>query len=81
MGMDFSTFVMSLASASMMGLGLAPRPDTGKQEVDLDWARQNIDLLEMIKEKTKNNLSEDEDKLMDQLLFECRSKYVEVSKK
>ena len=65
----------------MMGLGLAPRPDSGKTEVDLDMARQNIDLLEMIQGKTRNNLTQDEEKLLERVLFEVRSKFVEVSKK
>jgi len=77
---DFSTFVLSLASAAMMGLGLAPRPDTGKQTVDLTMARQNIDLLELFQQKTKNNLSAEEEKLLDRVLFEIRTKYLEVSK-
>ena len=81
MNIDFSTFTMSIASAAMMGLGLAPRPDSGKQEVDLELARQNISLLELLKEKTKNNLTSDEEKLLDRVLFEIRTKYVEVSKK
>lgn len=69
---------MSIASAAMMGLGLAPRPDTGKQEIDMDMAKQNIDLLGMIQEKTRNNLSPDEEKLLGRLLTECRTKYVEA---
>lgn len=81
MKIDFATFLMSIASAAMMGLGLAPNPQTGKNEVDLPFAKQNIDLLEIIKEKTKGNLTADEEKLMDQLLFESRSKYVEVTNK
>lgn len=81
MNIDFSTFLMSIASAAMMGLGLAPRPDTGKTEVDLEWARQNIDLLEMLQAKTKNNLSADETRLLEKLLLECRTKYVEESRK
>lgn len=77
---DFSTFVLSVASAAMMGLGLAPRPDSGKTQVDLDMARQNIDLLEMIQGKTRNNLTPDEDKLLDRVLYEVRTKFLEVSK-
>jgi hypothetical protein len=77
---DFTTFVLSIASAAMMGLGLAPRPDSGKQEVDLNLARQNIDLLEMIEQKTKNNLSAEEEKLLGRVLFEIRTKFLEVSK-
>lgn len=78
---DFPTFVLSIASAAMMGLGLAPRPDSGKTELDLDMARQNIDLLEMIQGKTKNNLTPDEEKLLERVMFEVRSKFVEVSRK
>jgi len=78
---DFPTFTLSIASAAMMGLGLAPRPDSGKTEVDLEMARQNIDLLEMIQGKTKNNLTSEEEKLLERVLFEVRTKFVEVSKK
>ena len=78
---DFPTFILSIASAAMMGLGLAPRPDSGKQDVDLALARQNIDLLEMLQQKTKNNLSVEEEKLLERVLFEIRTKYLEVSKK
>ncbi len=78
---DFPTFVLSVASAAMMGLGLAPRPESGKAEVDVEMARQNIDLLEMIQAKTKNNLNSDEEKLLDRVLFEVRTKFVEVSNK
>lgn len=78
---DFPTFVLSVASAAMMGMGLAPRPDSGKTELDLDMARQNIDLLEMIQKKTLKNLTPDEDKLMERVLYEVRTKFLEVSKK
>lgn len=77
---DFPTFVLSIASAAMMGLGLAPRPDSGKQEVDLELARQNIDLLDLIREKTKNNLTPEEEKMLERVLFEVRTKFLEVSK-
>lgn len=78
---DFPTFVLSVASAAMMGLGLAPRPDSGKTEVELDMARQNIDLLEMIQKKTVNNLSPEEAKLLERVLYEVRTKFLEVSQK
>lgn len=77
---DFSTFILSLASAAMIGLGLAPRPDTGKTSVDLEMARQNIDLLELMQQKTKGNLTADEEKMLDRVLYEIRTKYLEVSK-
>lgn len=78
---DFPTFILSVASAAMMGLGLAPRPDSGKTELDIEMARQNIDLLEMIQTKTRNNLTPDEEKLLERVLFEVRTKFLEVSKK
>lgn len=78
---DFTTFVLSVSSAAFMGLGLAPEPGSNKKELNLDLARHNIDLLEMIKEKTKGNLTVDEQRLVDQLLYETRMKFVEVSKK
>ncbi len=77
---DFPTFVLSIGSAAMVGLGLAPRPDTKKVEVDLNMARQNIDLLEMIQHKTKNNLDQEEQHLLDRVLYETRTKFLEVSK-
>lgn len=79
--LDFTTFVLSVSSAAFMGLGLAPRPGTNKPEMDLNLASQNIDLLELLKEKTKNNLSSEESKLLDNLLFETRMRFVEIQKK
>ena len=78
--LDFTTFVLSVSSAAFMGLGLTPRPGAEKSEVDLELARQNIDLLDLIKEKTRNNLSPEEQKLLDSLLFETRMRFVEVQK-
>lgn len=63
-----------------MGLGLAPRPGTSKPEVDLELARQNIDLLDLMKQKTRNNLTAEEEKLLDNLLFETRMRFVEAQK-
>jgi hypothetical protein len=77
---DFPTFVLSVGSAAMMGMGLAPHPDSGKQQVDLELARQNIDLLEMIQKKTANNLNAEEERLLDRILYEVRTKFLEVSK-
>lgn len=81
MSFDFSTFILSIASAAMMGLGLAPHPESGRQEVNLNIAKQNIDLLEMIQQKTKNNLSKEEETLLERVLFEVRTKFIEVNKK
>ena len=78
--LDFTTFVLSVSSAAFMGLGLTPRPGSEKAEVDLELARQNIDLLQLMKDKTKNNLTADEQKLLDSLLYETRMRFVETQK-
>ncbi len=78
--LDFTTFVLSVSSAAFMGLGMAPRPGATEPELDLELARQNIDLLELMKEKTRNNLSAEEAKLLESVLYETRMRYVEVRK-
>lgn len=77
---DFTTFILSISSAAFMGLGLRAKPDAKEPEVDLELAKQNIDLLELVKEKTKNNLTADEERLLDNLLFETRMGFIEVKK-
>lgn len=78
---DFTTFVLSIASAAYMGLGLVPSEPGKPVEPNGELAKQNIDLLEMIFEKTKGNRTADEDRLIEQLLFELRLRFVEFSKK
>ena len=75
--MDLTTFFLSISSAAYIGLGLVPPPDGGEPKVDLELARQNIDLLELMQEKTKGNRNPDEDHLIDQLLFETRMRFIE----
>jgi hypothetical protein len=77
---DFSTFVLSLSHSALMHLGQAPHPETGTVEKSLPLARQTIDLLGMLEEKTKGNLSGDEERLLSQILFDLRLRYVELSK-
>ncbi|RYZ69200.1 MAG: DUF1844 domain-containing protein [Proteobacteria bacterium] len=79
--MDLSTFFLSVASSAYMGLGMVD-PDSGmKPEINLDLARQNIDLLELLFEKTHGNRTPDEERLIEHLLYEVRMKYVEVKKR
>lgn len=77
---QFSTLVLSLASSSVMALGLEKNPQTDQFEKDLSVAQFNIDLLNVLREKTKNNLTQDEKHLLDSLLSDLQLKYVEVSK-
>ena len=76
----FSVLVTSIASAAAMSLGLAPNPQTGKTEPDRTMAKFNIDLLAVLKEKTKNNLTEDEQNLLNHLLQDLHLKFVQMNK-
>ncbi len=77
---DFAFFCYSMGSQAMVHLGLAPNPVSGETEPDLTQAKYTIDLLEMLKEKTEGNLSEDENKILMSLLFDLRMRYVERSR-
>ena len=77
---DFPTFIMSLSSSAFYHLGDMPDPTTGKKELNLPAVQQTIDMLNMLKEKTKGNLKEDESKLLEQLIYELQVKYVAKSK-
>ena len=77
---DFSTFIMSLTSSAFYHLGDMPDPSTGKKEVNLPAVQQTIDMLVMLREKTKGNLKEAEEKLIEQLIYELQVKYVAKTK-
>ena len=77
---DFSTFIMSLTSSAFYHLGDMPDPSTGKKEVNLPAVQQTIDMLIMLREKTKGNLKEHEKKLLEQLVYELQVKYVAKTK-
>jgi hypothetical protein len=76
---DFSTFVMSLSHSVLVNLGDAPDPE-GKRGVHLELARQTIDLLALLQEKTKGNLTGPEEQLLEQALTDLRLRYVEVAR-
>lgn len=78
--LDFATFILSLSHSALMHLGEAPHPDTNKIEANLQLAKQNIDLLGVLEDKTKGNLTGDEERLLAQVLFDLRMRYVERSK-
>src|SRR5688572_17376127 len=78
-GVDFSTFLMGLASSAVIHMGQTPHPETGKAEKDLVLARQSIELLSLLRVKTKGNLSADEEKFFDSLLADLRIRFVEAS--
>ncbi|PTL82757.1 DUF1844 domain-containing protein [Vitiosangium sp. GDMCC 1.1324] len=77
----FSTFLIGLASSALIHLGEAPNPETGRSERDLVLARQSLDLLGMLHEKTRGNLTPEEKQLFENLLADLRLRFVEASKR
>jgi hypothetical protein len=75
-GMNFASFLISLGTQAFMHLGDIPNPLTQQREKDLPAAKQMIDLLGMLQEKTKGNLDADEERLLQQLLLDLRLRYV-----
>lgn len=73
----FSTLLISIGSAAAMALGFAPNPTTGKTEKNKDMASFNIDLLLMLKDKTKNNLQADEEAFLNNLLNDLQLKFIQ----
>jgi len=78
---NFATFVISLSSSVLIHLGLVPDPLEGETRKELPLAKQTIDILAMLKDKTKGNLTPEEGELMEHLLFDLRMRYVEQSRK
>lgn len=78
---NFTSFLMGLASTALIHLGAAPHPETGQKQEDLVLARQSLDLLALLREKTRGNLSPDEERLFDGLLTDLRLRFVEAAKR
>ncbi len=77
----FSTFILSLSSSAAMNLGGYQDPVSGHVLKNLELAKQSIDILGLLHEKTKGNLSDEETSLLDSALYELRMRYVEEMKK
>ncbi len=75
---NFSTLVISLASSAVLAMGLEKNPHTNNYEKDLDLARFNIDMLNMLKEKTKGNLNDDEKQFIETVISDLQLKFVYV---
>lgn len=78
---NFSTFVISLSTQALMHLGEIPDPLSGKVQTDIPVAKQMIDIISVLREKTRGNLDQGEEGLMEDVLFDLRMKYVEAVKK
>lgn len=79
---DFATFVLSLGSSALLhlGEGEAEGPQGGSPPIDLALAKQTIDIIAMLEEKTRGNLTEAESKLVQTLLYDLRLKWVDAQK-
>jgi hypothetical protein len=78
---DFSTFVFSLFSSALIQLGDMEDPITGKMDPNLTSAKQTIDIIDILREKTEGNLSEEEGKLLENASAELKWKYLDALKK
>ncbi|MDP3702850.1 MAG: DUF1844 domain-containing protein [Candidatus Omnitrophota bacterium] len=72
-------FIQGLAMEALIGLGDIPHPTTRKQAINLPHAKYLIDLLGVLEEKTKGNLSVDEERLFKDLLYQLRTRYLTKS--
>jgi len=77
---DFSFFITTLGMQVTIALGDTPNPATNKKETDLNQAKFLINILEILKEKTKGNLTEEESTLLENILYELRMRYIEKGK-
>ena len=77
---NFATFILSMASSAAYHMGGFQDEVSGKTSVNLDLAKQSIDILAILEEKTKGNLNEEEASLLTHSLYDLRMKFVEMSK-
>ena len=77
---DFSSFIFSLSTSALFHLGEIPDPVTQKREKDLPLAKQTIDIIGMLQVKTKGNLTPEEEKLIEYILYDLRIRYVKATK-
>ncbi|MDY0275837.1 MAG: DUF1844 domain-containing protein [Desulfomicrobium sp.] len=78
--LDFATFVLSMSSSALVELGEVPEPETGQFVENILAAKQTIDILCLLESKTKGNLTSQEARLLKDMLFELRMKYVQKAK-
>ncbi len=77
---NFSTFIFSLNASALVNLGIIDNPASGQKEKNLPLAKQTIDILGMLEEKTSGNLTDDEKNLLKNILYDLRLNYVKEKK-
>ncbi len=76
----FTTFIVGLSTEALAALGEMPHPATGEHKRDLRAAQQLIDILGILRDKTRGNLDRDEESLFEAILYDLRMKYVELAR-
>jgi len=76
---NFSSFLLSLSSSVLLHLGEIADPQSGAKRKDMALAKQSIDILTLLKEKTEGNLTEEEKNLLENLLYDLRMRFVKAS--
>jgi len=76
---NFSSFLLSLSSSILLHLGEIADPQSGEKKKDLALAKQTIDIITLLKDKTKGNLTEEEQNLLEHLLYDLRMRFVKAS--
>ena len=77
---NFNSLIFSLSSSALLHLGEIADPHTGEKKEDIALAKHSIDTIGMLKEKTKGNLTEEEEKFLDSILTDLRWRYVKATK-
>ena len=76
---DFNSFIFSLSTSALIQLGEIEDPFTQKSAKNLPLAKQTIDLIGMLKEKTKGNLSPQEERVIESILYDLRMRYIKAA--
>lgn len=78
---NFSSFIFSLGRSAFVHLGEEPDPVSGEKTISLPMAKETIDIIALLEEKTKGNLTPEEDQLLKNILYALRMRYVEMASK
>jgi hypothetical protein len=75
---NFNSLIFSLSSSALLALGEIADPQTGEKREDLPMAKHSIDIISMLKDKSKGNLDNEEQKFIDSMLADLRLRYVKA---
>ncbi len=78
---NFASFIFSLGRSAFVHLGEEPDPVTGEKKLSLPMAKETIDIIALLEEKTKGNLTQEEEHLLKNILYALRMRYVEMAAK